>query len=365
MNCYRKIIGLVLFFILTCNVVDGQSIDRQKIEWQNKTIYLGPVLAENGITTVEFFGINSNKDSLFITDIITDCGCTVVDFSKDTVATDQPIRLSVSYESDYRGGEFSKVILVRTNLDIYGDTLILQGYNFPVIDDPIKEFPYKFGPLGFRLPIINLGQILTNEPKVKFYDVFNFSKDSTSLSSLEMQNWPDYIQLTLEPTVLGPSSRGLLSIRFDGDLFGDFGYFKEELPVQLMGFDSRLVFTLTGTLFEFFEPVPKSMERVVPKLQLSDNEFDLKEIPASRLVNKTVQLTNLGQEPLIIRKVITSCDCVTVELTDSELLPNNSTNLTINFNPKGRRGIDHKHITIFTNDPVTPVRTITLRSMIK
>ncbi|MGY6523230.1 MAG: DUF1573 domain-containing protein [Mongoliitalea sp.] len=364
----KHAVKLILFSfisLLTYNLSEAQEIERKLLNWQQKSIYLGPVLAENGVTTVEFLATNPHADTLFITDVITDCGCTVVGYSRDTLVADGLLSIKVSYESDYRGGDFAKLILVRTNLDIYGDTLILEGINFPVIDDAERNFPYKKGELGFRLPSINLGQLFTNEPKVKFYDVYNFGKDSVSFKDLMEQPWPAYVQFTLEPRKVAPSSRALLAVTADAEKIGDLGFFSENIKVLTEDANASIDLTLMGTAFEYFEPIPKSMEKMVPRLLLSESEIDFKEINSSRTVQRSLVLSNLGQEPLLIRKVSTNCDCVIVNLEEKEILPGGKVEISISFDPKGRRGIDHKHITLFTNDPINPVQTITLRSMIK
>lgn len=365
MKFFKKVGFFTLSVIAWSYQIQAQGLERKLLDWQAKSIYVGPVFAENGAVTVEFFAKNLHAEAITITDVVTDCGCTLVDYSKDALETDGLISLKVSYESDYRGGDFSKIILVRTNLDIYGDTLVIEGINFPAIDNPTTNFPYKSGPLGFRLPTLNLGQIFTNEPKIKFYDVYNFGKDTLKLQDLASQNWPPYVQLTLEPTQLSPNSRGLVSVSFDGEKFGDLGYYKSSISLSIVGEVKPLEIALAGTVFEYFEAVPKSMEKVVPKLQLSEVDIDFREISSAKVVQRTVQLLNQGQEPLLIRKIITSCECVVVELQSDEIRPGDKTDLQFRFNPQGRRGIDHKHITLYTNDPITPVRTITLRSTIK
>ncbi|UJP63892.1 DUF1573 domain-containing protein [Mongoliitalea daihaiensis] len=356
------IIALITFFLV--NPVDAQEIERKLLDWQNKSLYIGPVVAENGSSTVEFFGKNPYADSLVITDVITDCGCTVVEYSKDTLVQDDMFRLTVSYNSDYRGGEFKKYVLVRSNLDIYGDTLVIEGINFPVVDDPVKNFPYRVGPLGFRLPMINMGQVFTNEPKLKFYDVYNFSNEAVSLADLAVQNWPQHIQITFEPALIEAGQRALVSLMFDAENAGAFGYYRENLQVQLNDGESYEL-GLTGSILEYFEPVPQSMASVIPRLHISNTEVDFKEISSSKLVQKVFDFSNLGQEPLLIRQVSSSCECVQIDLPKNELFPGEKIEVLITFDPKGRKGIDHKHVTVFTNDPINPVRTITLRSMIK
>jgi hypothetical protein len=73
----------------------------------------------------------------------------------------------------------------------------------------------------------------------------------------------------------------------------------------------------------------------------------------------------MGKETLLIRKVSANCSCVELQLDKDQLEPGEKTGLRFTFDPKGRRGIDHKHIAVFSNDPINPVRTIIIKSSIK
>jgi uncharacterized secreted protein with C-terminal beta-propeller domain len=107
------------------------------------------------------------------------------------------------------------------------------------------------------------------------------------------------------------------------------------------------------------------MESIVPKLDISTAEIDLKDISANAKVSRTVIFSNSGKETLHIRKIATNCSCVQTELKNNKLEPGEITDLKFTFDPKGRKGIDHKHISVFSNDPLNPVRTIVVRSTVK
>lgn len=357
------IISVLLLSVLSLNI-EAQTLDRKMLTWERKTINIGAVLEENGPVDVEFYAVNLHEEKIAITDIITDCGCTTVDYTKDSLENQKIASLKVKFDPDHRGGEFSKVIIVRTTEDIYGDTLYLEGINMPFPDKIEMAYPHRVGALGFRLSSVNMGNVLTNEPKIKYIEVHNFGQDTIRLNR-DQKNLPDHLQVRLDPESLNPRERGLMIFSYDGTVKGDLGYLEETVSVTLDGGEEEISFKLMAVVFEYFEPVPKSMENLVPRLGLSESEVDLREIPSSRKVERAVTLINMGQEPIEIRKVVSNCECMQIELDERKIDPGQRIQLKFEFDPKGRRGIDHKHITLFTNDPINPVRTIIIKSTIK
>lgn len=354
---------IVSFSGLLSLPLGAQTLDRKTLAWDQKKIDIGAVLEEKGPVQAEFYAVNNHQDSIFITDVITDCGCTSVDFSKDTLNRDGIASVKVQFDPDHRGGEFSKLIIVRTNQDIYGDTLYLEGINMPIPENIEMAYPHRIGDLGFKLSAVNMGHVFTNEPKIKYIEFHNFGRAEVSLQKVQ-DSLPSYLQVSMEPEILNPGQRGLLIFSYDGERKNDLGYFDERVQLKLKG-DQELELRVMSVVYEYFSPVPKSMEEMVPKLGISETDIDLRDISANSKVSRTITFTNMGKELLTIRKIMTNCSCVVLDLEKDQLEPGERTDLKFTFDPKGRKGIDHKHISIFSNDPLNPVRTIVVKSSVK
>ena len=348
---------------LSLQKVSAQSIERKTLLWENKRASLGAVLEEKGPAFIEFRAQNPHMEPIFITDVITDCGCTTVNYSKDTLKKDQNASIRLKFDPDHRGGDFLKMVVVRTNLDIYGDTLFLEGTNIPLPENPNLDYPNRVGNLGFRLPAVNMGNVFTNEPKLKYVEIYNFGKVPFALQ--EKQEIPVHMKISMEPLEVLPSQRGLLLLTYEGALKKDLGFFEEYLKLKVKGTEEPFSVKVLAVVHEYFAPVPKSMEKVVPRLGLSEPEINLREISSTQKISRTVQLTNLGRETLIIRKVVSNCDCLELELASNSLAEGEKTELKLIFDPKGRKGIDYRTITIFSNDPLVPIRNIVIKSSVK
>ncbi len=355
------------FAVLTCILVaqlcQAQQPLPPKLIWKVNKVNLGTVLEEQGPQIAEFEFTHTQDSIFYIDKVWTDCGCTTVDYTRDTLRVGEGGVLQVSFDPASGYGEFSRMIVVKGNLAKTQDTLFIEGHSIPYPEDPESAYPIRRGDLGFRLQKVNMGEVLTNEPKIKQVEFYNFGKSPISKSSLQFVG-PGFIQVAQLQEVIRPQERGLLNIVYDGVQRKDLGYFEDQLVVS-WGADYLIRFNVVANVFEYFPPVPKDQLKVVPQLGLSTRVIDLKEIKAKAVQRENVLLSNKGEKTLEIRKIQGNCDCLTLEIPKTVLEPGESIPLTIAFDPAGRQGIDQRNIYIFSNDPVNSVQLLVLKSRVE
>lgn len=361
---WKAFLGWVVLGLLPLMVQAQDYVERQLI-WEKNLIDIGTVMQEKGESVSEFFFVNKADFPIFVQDVVTDCGCTTVAYTTDTLSLDQIGSVKVSYVPTGRSGAFSKMIIVKTNIDSEGDSLFLEGYNLPYPEDVEKHYFNRIGDLGFNATTINMGNVFNNEPKVKQVDFFNFKDYPIMLNEVQTAV-PEHVQLVFVPDVIPANSRGLLSLSYDGGQRNDFGYFEDSLKIVLMGKEEPAVhLKMIAAVHEYFEPVPLHEVKNLPKLVLSEGEVDFNRIKANMQVSKIITLTNEGVQPLNIRKVVTNCDCLTFSLEKDELSPGEKAELVVTFDSNGRKGIDYKTLSLFSNDPLNPTRSVIIKSRIE
>ncbi|MEX0882251.1 MAG: DUF1573 domain-containing protein [Cyclobacteriaceae bacterium] len=353
--------GLLVFLSFECS---SQGVEENVLKWENNQLNLGAVMEENGEVTVDYYFENKEDFPVIIDEVVTDCGCTTIEYSKDTLFKDEKGLVKVKFDPQYRGGTFSKMILVKTNIDTTGDSLFLEGVNIPYPEDVEQHYKIRKGGLGFVFPVNNLGTIFSNKTKIKYLDFYNFSENPIQLNQIQ-PGLSEHLHVKMTPPVVPSEERGVLEIGFDPTIKKELGFIEEEISLSVLSlerFDVSLQFV--ATLHEHFEPVPISKIDSVPRLELEEPEVDLGKISSRTKVNKRLTLENVGGEILNIRKIVTNCNCLTFDLPKYDLQMGESIDLTMEFDPEGRRGIDHKTLTIFSNDPLNPTRTILIKSRI-
>ncbi|MFH2048853.1 MAG: DUF1573 domain-containing protein [bacterium] len=86
-----------------------------------------------------------------------------------------------------------------------------------------------------------------------------------------------------------------------------------------------------------------------PKIFLPETEFNWGKICQNRTVNHTFWIKSVGDDTLIITKVVPGCGCTKAPLQDSVLAPGDSTRLDIFFSTKSYRGYVTKKPYLLTN----------------
>jgi len=187
----------------------GQYAGEPQLKWENNLINIGAVIEENGDVISEFSFVNMADFPIFIEEIITDCGCTTASYTTDTLSQGESGSVKINYTPTARAGAFSKTILVKTNINSEGDSLFLEGYNIPYPQSIENHYSNIRGDLGFYASAINMGDVFTNEPKVKYIDFFNY-KNFPLLINLVKTVTPPHINIRFIPTVIPANSRGIL-----------------------------------------------------------------------------------------------------------------------------------------------------------
>ncbi|MCB0540295.1 MAG: DUF1573 domain-containing protein [Chitinophagales bacterium] len=70
-------------------------------------------------------------------------------------------------------------------------------------------------------------------------------------------------------------------------------------------------------------------------------------------------VTNTGEKPLLISNAQGSCGCTVPEYPKEPILPGESADIKVSFNPSGKSGAQNKTVTLTANtEPATTVMTI-------
>lgn len=99
---------------------------------------------------------------------------------------------------------------------------------------------------------------------------------------------------------------------------------------------------------------PMKPEQSLTTVLLSDNEIDLKQFSWRDRQEIEVEITNTGENPLVIYEAVTSCGCMTVEYDRQPIKPNKTIALKISYKAEHPEHFD-KTITIHCNAENSPL----------
>ena len=85
------------------------------------------------------------------------------------------------------------------------------------------------------------------------------------------------------------------------------------------------------------------------KVTFEETKYDFGNIDSKNVVSKEFKISNVGNAPLIINRVKPSCGCTVPKYPKKPVPPGESGIITVQFNPKSRKGKQHKTVTVFAN----------------
>jgi len=102
-----------------------------------------------------------------------------------------------------------------------------------------------------------------------------------------------------------------------------------------------------------------------PKLELSTSLWDFGQKWAGEKAETTITLKNVGDAPLRIDKVKTSCGCTAASVKKKLLAPGDSEEVKVTYNTEKRVAKVSQKIQVHSNDPASPVTTIEVKGQVK
>ena len=96
----------------------------------------------------------------------------------------------------------------------------------------------------------------------------------------------------------------------------------------------------------------KTMEKTV--LRVTDSTHSFGEVVDGDKVNHTYVVENVGDKPLFIANVQTSCGCTVPKFSEEPILPGQTGTVVLEFNSAGKRGNVNKKALIVANATNAP-----------
>jgi len=97
------------------------------------------------------------------------------------------------------------------------------------------------------------------------------------------------------------------------------------------------------------EAAPKATETRFSKFNFEKEQHDFGNIKQGDVVKHVFTFTNEGEAPLVISDIRTTCGCTTPEYTKEPVAPGQTGQIEVQFNSRGKAGVQKKAITIQAN----------------
>lgn len=358
----KKFLVFIVAFVF-CGLTAASAQQKGKFSFAEETFDFGSIREDNGAVEHKFVFTNSGDAPLVIQNVQASCGCTTPAWSKDPIPPGEKGFVTAKFDPKNRPGSFRKSLTITSNADQSSRVIYITGMVEQKPRTPADLYTHKVGNLRMKYQSLNMGNITTEKPLSRSFDLFNDS--DSPITFLDKYDKPDHITIQLEPMVLQPQTQGKMIITYNPKAKNDLGFVSD--PIKIFtdeAADSAKPMRVVASIEEYFPPMTPEQLAQAPKLTFSSMNHDFGNLKKSSVVTADFVLTNSGKSTLNIRYIKPNCGCTVVTMDKMEIAPGESVTMKVEYDTTGRKGPDQKSIVIFSNDPSAPTQRLTLKAVI-
>ncbi|MDD4920318.1 MAG: DUF1573 domain-containing protein [Bacteroidales bacterium] len=356
---------LIIFLLASCLFQAFPLAQEEGTVTFDKTVHdFGDFGINDGPKTHTFILTNNMAKAIVIQTVISSCGCTVPQWTKEPIQPGSKGTITVTYSNDQGPYPFDKMMSVYISgvpepylLRIRG---VVHQKKFTLED----THPVQMGPLRLRKRELELGQIRQGAIRTDSVQVINSGKLPVFL---KFESPDKNLLVSARPSRLNPGESGVIVYSIDTRKKEDWGNVLYTCQVVLNDRrDPSHVLTVKGSVKMNTTGMTRADKEMapIPQMDRSAVEFPLTE--AGSDIEAGFVLSNKGKTPLIIYKIDTSHPGIQVKM-ETQIAAGASVPVQIMIPGKetGASGEIIYTISLTTNAPSRPTVNLLVYGKIK
>lgn len=336
----------ILLGLLLCPLAAfGQKLEVVESEIDaGRTGYCVPV-------TAVFQLENKGSRHLTIKKVLTDCGCTSVDYPRKSIAVGETFTVSLTYDARMLG-HFVKQAAVYANGLKEPLRLRMKGIVLRDWQDYSKIYPYHFGLLMTDLNVIEFDDVNKGDRPQQEFHLYNNSEHTMTPNLLHL---PGYLEAEIVPQELQPGSGGTILLTLNTEEVHAFGltqsnvYMAQQLGEKV---SQETEVPVSVVLLPNLSDYEGANRDQAPALHLSVDSISLGLIDGKLRKKGTIIVSNTGMDVLDISSLQLFTGGITVTLGKRQLKPQESAKLTVTIDrDKLLAAKSRPRVLMITNDP--------------
>ena len=338
--------------ILSLLAIASLDAMAQRISAKNEIIDCGNVLYESPVTVK--FELTNKGNELNIDQVRVSCGCTTVDYPRQTIHRGDPFTVTATYDARQLG-HFEKEVALFCNSSTKPFYLKMRGVVVEEANDFTGNFSYKVGGLMVDKNDVEFDDVNRGDYPVQLIHIRNNTPETVSPVIMHL---PSYITATVSPTHIAPGKTGVASLKLDSRKLRDLGLtqtsvFLGKKPGEKVSLDKEI--SVSAVLLPDFDNMSETQLANAPKINLSETTLDLGSFGDKSSKSGIIFIENTGRSELDIRSMQMFTSGMSVKLNKSKLKPGEQAKLKITVNKKLLRSARSKpRVLMITNDPTQP-----------
>lgn len=101
-----------------------------------------------------------------------------------------------------------------------------------------------------------------------------------------------------------------------------------------------------------------------PRISFTEESHDFGRLLQGKIVEYQFTFENRGTADLLIKEVTTSCGCTAALVSSNVIRPGETGQIKVSYDSQGRAGKVSRTITVVSNDPVEPMKELTITATV-
>jgi len=323
---------------------------------------LGVINEDAGIVSVDFEVINETASPLLILRVVSTCGCTSSEWTKEPLGHGAKGFVRATYDPKGRPGPINQNVTVYTNQNPSGAVLTIRGYVIPRPLTAEDVYRRKLNNLGLTATHMSLNRVFIPNTITDTIGIYNFGDTPIKLT---FENVPGHLRVSSNPETLKSKEKGTLRVTFDSKKRNDWGFVVDRFGVLTNGERAQNnLISISASIEEDFTELTEAQKANAPRIEFKELNKDFGKVNEGDEIMHEFEFTNTGKSDLIIHKIKASCGCTTVNPAITVIKPGQRSSLSALFKTTGFSGRQSKTITVITNDPQSPNLTLRISGTI-
>lgn len=276
--------------------------EAKTIKFDKKVHDFGDILIANGAVKCTFTFTNISSKPIVIHNVISSCGCTTPEWTKEPVLPNKSGTINAVFTNDQGPFPFDKTLTVYVSNVDRPVILRIRGYAHESIKDLEDLYSKKIGQLGVRKTTIPIGYVDQGSVKSDVIDIANLSK-----SPIEVETKSDNpaLIINITPNPIPAHTVARLTYIVDTKSEQNKLWGKISLPFTFIidGKSYSTPITVQGVVKDNFTSLTKEQMESAPVPTSDRSYFEFGEVKQGKVLENTFIIKNKGKRDLIIHKI--------------------------------------------------------------
>lgn len=361
MKIIRYITLILAGLAFSCLVCLSREKIGSQLEIDKLVHNFGNIVHKSGPVSCTFTVTNSGNQPAVIYNVVSTCGCTNVQWTKEPIRPGQSGKISVTYSNDEGAYPFDKTLTTYISDSKKPVLLKVRGISIEK-ERPLSElYPVKYGPLALRESLIKCGNMEQGGKKSEAVLVANTSAKPIKVT---FANVDKNLTVAVSPNPIPANSTAEMTFTTTADrsIWGKNTYYAT--PV-INGTPAQGKIGFWAFTKENFSHLNQDQKAKGPRPTFKESTFSFGKVKQGEPVHATFTFKNDGKEKFQVYKVDSDAakwTCGTIPAVD----PGKEVTFRFTLDTKGLPKGEHLTIvTLTTNSPLRPLVNIFVAGFIE